>query len=652
MGIVDLLKVLRPCLVKTHISEFRGKVAAVDMMNWIYRGVYSCSIELNAGLDADLYLNFPLKMLSLLKSFNIEIIAVFDGKEILAKEKVDRARKDEKNKNMQLANKFSLEGDIDKARNVSRRALKITGKMLNTLIEVLKKLQIKVIIAPYEADSQIAFLYKTKLCDFIISEDSDLIPFGCNRILYKLGADGEGNYFDYENLEKSDLGKFNLFKTLNKIQKVEFCVLSGCDYLPSLKGLGVKRAIEMFSNNSNIIEIIKEMKKNTIYSQGFKEIVYDYLEEAKKSVAMFFNQSVYDPIQKQIVPVHDDKKVEDYFEKHYKIKFESDNEKEIFFGCKFKNYIDYCNANLDIKTMEKTKEIESEVSIEKYYNKYKRFFCKQDSSYFKQYYTHLANNLIEEENNFNKKNSNIKFDDCYDNGVVIEKKKLVLDVTKNTNNIEEIDTNCLDDFIDEYFDEKNSSSNNNNTKIIESNEINMIDIDKNELDNLINDFEYEDSNTVKNTGPINIESLFDLDNLIKKENDIKEFLNKEVLDIESLFNQNREENLKLNNKLTVVESLSSIIDKKQSKNNSKSNKKTTKTGNKIKVEANENNIIINNLGNIINKKPLRNNHLNRKRERLFKTGSISSLSEENKNKKLLFENKNIDVDKFLSNYNK
>ena len=48
---------------------------------------------------------------------------------------------------------------------------------------LLDKLQLKFpdiqcVIAPYEADSQLAYLNKTEIVDFIITEDSDLLLFG------------------------------------------------------------------------------------------------------------------------------------------------------------------------------------------------------------------------------------------------------------------------------------------------------------------------------------------------------------------------------------------------------------------------------------------------------------------------------------------
>jgi len=50
------------------------------------------------------------------------------------------------------------------------------------VMQVLKKEKVDYIVAPYEADAQMTFLSINKLVDAVITEDSDLIPFGCSRV--------------------------------------------------------------------------------------------------------------------------------------------------------------------------------------------------------------------------------------------------------------------------------------------------------------------------------------------------------------------------------------------------------------------------------------------------------------------------------------
>jgi len=56
-------------------------------------------------------------------------------------------------------------------------------------INALVTKNIDFIVAPYEADCQIAKLKRLGLVDAVISEDSDLIAFGVNVIL-KLNQNG------------------------------------------------------------------------------------------------------------------------------------------------------------------------------------------------------------------------------------------------------------------------------------------------------------------------------------------------------------------------------------------------------------------------------------------------------------------------------
>lgn len=39
---------------------------------------------------------------------------------------------------------------------------------------------------------------------------------------------------------------------MGKQQKIATCVLAGCDYLSSIRGIGIKKAIKMVDNESDI----------------------------------------------------------------------------------------------------------------------------------------------------------------------------------------------------------------------------------------------------------------------------------------------------------------------------------------------------------------------------------------------------------------
>jgi exonuclease-1 len=50
------------------------------------------------------------------------------------------------------------------------------------LVKELKKEKIDFIVAPYEADAQLCFLEKHGYVSAILTEDSDLLVFGCQNV--------------------------------------------------------------------------------------------------------------------------------------------------------------------------------------------------------------------------------------------------------------------------------------------------------------------------------------------------------------------------------------------------------------------------------------------------------------------------------------
>lgn len=51
-------------------------------------------------------------------------------------------------------------------------------------------------VAPYEADAQLGFLARNGHVDAVITEDSDIMLFGCTRVVFKLDRDGTGQEVD------------------------------------------------------------------------------------------------------------------------------------------------------------------------------------------------------------------------------------------------------------------------------------------------------------------------------------------------------------------------------------------------------------------------------------------------------------------------
>ena len=208
MGITELLKVLKPVEIDCNLSNFKGKNVGIDVMGLLYKGLFSCSQDIIQGTSETApYLRFPLKIISMLLSYGVIPVVVFDGNRLPIKQKTAEKREESKREALKKANQLFNDGKFEEADKYFKRSLFISPKMINSLIYVLKKLNVEIIVAPYEADAQIAYLYKIGYIDFAISEDSDLLVYGVEKVCYKINLNGEAKYIDMDIVRKSDLTK-------------------------------------------------------------------------------------------------------------------------------------------------------------------------------------------------------------------------------------------------------------------------------------------------------------------------------------------------------------------------------------------------------------------------------------------------------------
>lgn len=71
---------------------------------------------------------------------------------------------------------------MDEARSYMRRSVDVTHEMALALIKECRNRNVDCIVAPYEADAQLAYLNINNIAQLVITEDSDLILFGCTKV--------------------------------------------------------------------------------------------------------------------------------------------------------------------------------------------------------------------------------------------------------------------------------------------------------------------------------------------------------------------------------------------------------------------------------------------------------------------------------------
>lgn len=88
-----------------------------------------------------------------------------------------------------------------------------------------------------------------------------MLVFGAKEIFYKM----DKNYYGvvYESSQIYHCEELNL-RHWDRNMFIQLCILSGCDYLNSPKGVGFKTAYNLIYKHKNIVEVLNNLKSDEI----------------------------------------------------------------------------------------------------------------------------------------------------------------------------------------------------------------------------------------------------------------------------------------------------------------------------------------------------------------------------------------------------
>jgi exonuclease-1 len=75
-----------------------------------------------------------------------------------------------------------LEGREQEARVMLMRCMNVSGRVKQEVIDALVASGVEHMVAPFEADSQLAYMSQQGEVEYIISEDSDMLVYGCEKV--------------------------------------------------------------------------------------------------------------------------------------------------------------------------------------------------------------------------------------------------------------------------------------------------------------------------------------------------------------------------------------------------------------------------------------------------------------------------------------
>ncbi|KAK4542372.1 hypothetical protein LTR36_006829 [Oleoguttula mirabilis] len=287
MGIQGLLPLLKSIQKPTHLKAFAGQTLGVDAYGWLHRGTVACAIELAQQKPTRKHIEFTLNRVRMLIHFGVKPFIVFDGDYLPSKAHTEKERAARRKESKRLGLELLRMGRVSQAHLELQKAVDVTPLMARELIEELKLLDVPYIVAPYEADSQLAYLEKQGVISGIISEDSDLLVFGAKCLLTKLDQHGECVM-----INRADFTACREVSLVGWTDK-EFrmmTMLSGCDYLPGIDKMGLKTAYRLVRKHKVIERVVR-----TVQFDGKMKVPAGYVDSFTRAERTFMHQWVFCP---------------------------------------------------------------------------------------------------------------------------------------------------------------------------------------------------------------------------------------------------------------------------------------------------------------------------------------------------------------------
>ena len=279
MGIKNLMQIITryaPNSITYHkIDYYKNKILAIDANLMIYKMIFAIRFNGYDLQNDDIIVTHIHSLLNKFKVFikyNITPVFVFDGISPKIKKHVIKQRI-EFHKFMQQKYYKAVTQDEKKKYYFSKS--EITYKEIKECMDLMKIFGYIVIESAEEADAQLAELIKNKKVDYVVTDDMDILVFGGDLILKNFTVS------DKKKIQEINLAEFKKVIGLNQEQLVDLAILLGCDYCPSVKGIGTIGAYNLIQKYGSLDEILKHEKVS---------LSYDFIEARK----YFMNPPIID----------------------------------------------------------------------------------------------------------------------------------------------------------------------------------------------------------------------------------------------------------------------------------------------------------------------------------------------------------------------
>eukprot|EP01091_Cochliopodium_minus_P019390 TRINITY_DN8136_c0_g1_i1.p1 TRINITY_DN8136_c0_g1~~TRINITY_DN8136_c0_g1_i1.p1 ORF type:complete len:411 (+),score=118.66 TRINITY_DN8136_c0_g1_i1:175-1233(+) len=188
----------------------------------------------------------------------VKPVYVFDGKPPTLKTG-ELAKRSKKKKEAETGlEEAKEEGNTIEVSKLVKRTVKVTKEHVEDAKKLLRLMGMPIVEAPCEAEAQCAEMVNGGLVWATATEDMDSLTFGTKVLIRNL------NFSDQKKkpVKQIDLDKVLQDFEFDKDQFIDLCILLGCDYCDSIKGIGKKKAFSFIKEHGSLEKVLKSLDKN------------------------------------------------------------------------------------------------------------------------------------------------------------------------------------------------------------------------------------------------------------------------------------------------------------------------------------------------------------------------------------------------------
>jgi len=187
----------------------------------------------------------------------IKPVFVFDGKPPDFKSGELLKRREKREKAQAALKTAEEEGNVEEQDKQSKRLVRAGQKENKDCQRLLELMGVPVVLAPCEAEAQASSLAKAGLVYATGTEDMDALTFATPVLLRKM---------TFANASKSTVQSMSYAKAVEGLelthdQFVDLCIMLGCDYCDSIRGVGPKTALKLIKQHGDIENILKNLDR-------------------------------------------------------------------------------------------------------------------------------------------------------------------------------------------------------------------------------------------------------------------------------------------------------------------------------------------------------------------------------------------------------